>query len=1029
MYEARGPAGSPLTRDMLNQEEESYVAGAPEENNATFYTPKQAREINFFALPIGAGPNDQLLASDDPTVYTYQMPSGDIYYVPTYAVDQSLSEPRSVSEAATRAVDYIPSVSEAWDMAKAIPGEAWGTIDRAVNGGATFGDVAAIAGGMAGTGAPMVAPEGAVGMFIGRRANLTPEQNAGLSTAAYAARSDPTLDASPELWESTGWNYNPDERRWYSEIDDSEAKFNFEAPALEAAVQQYGTTTARFGDAFDHPLFFQNYPAIADMTLVFKPTTDKHYDGAFRNGNTLEINVPASGPFDMDAIKSVLLHEAQHAVQLAEGWRGQGMNPDWVAGKGDNHNFEGVLGQSTEVDNYVRNAGMYNRASFEEDLIFEYENNPRQVYQQLKNDTGLDMTVRDIIMRDYEGMTGMRPTPASTSDAPQGWGAVSPITLDEYKQVISEEAERLYQDLGTYNLPDNVTGPINTFLEQVQPTTFVAYRSEAGEKGARNTQVRGALTQLERRAAHPPSTEDLQTIPTWYYDEQIKRRDAAAQAIRQYLGKTGNSPTTSAGAAPSPNSTAPRYTSPTYPRKEPLPSTNTNQGNVVATYRSPVAEVAANMTIPNGGIKGSQFIKELHDNPSVRNSEVKALGLNIDPQRRYTREEMQQIVDASTYRVEARAGGNQYRSTQRQPVTDPETDYQELIVTGARGFDDDPNKPSTFRARGQHYTDDTLAHTRFSVRSSDEGNYILVEEIQSDLVQAGWERQRDIPSTFADWMKWQYRDGASYPALDLEEFATDSQMMQALQRNSQEKTNESRDNIARLVVDRLPNWSQQSRIVRDLIGDYEDFNKVQNQPRVSDPPITNEREYTRALVQGIMGYAEQNGIDEIVFPPFERIVAQRFKPGTPEYDNALSEKSGFYRTYVSSLNNTIAELQDEFGAENIDVGTRALTYSGTTATMSPRIQQVTSDFNRIQNREYDEDFLNYLQTTYGEGYEEIPTRAALMHRAANLPTPPAREEGIYIDISKLRQNYDLTRPRFKDGGLVTQTTQALGGAI
>jgi len=538
MYEATGPAGSPLTRDMLNQEEESYVAGAPEENNATFYTPEQAKEINFFALPIGAGPNDQLLASDDPTVYTYQMPSGDIYYVPTYAVDQSLSEPRSVGEAATRAVDYIPSVSEAWDMAKAIPGEAWGTVDRAVNGGATYGDVAAIAGGMAGTGAPMVAPEGAVGMFIGRRANLTPEQEANLNTATYA-RPVGVAEDSPELWESTGWNFNPDERRWFSEIDDSEAKFNFEAPALEAAVQQYGTTTARFGDAFDHPLFFQNYPAIADMTLVFRPTVDKHYDGAFRNGNTLEINVPASGPFDMPAIKSVLLHEAQHAVQLAEGWRGQGMNPDWIAGKKANQNYDGILGQTAAIDSYVQNREMYNRATFEEDLIFEYENNPRQVYQQLKNDTGLHMTVRDIIMRDYESITGIRPTPASTSDAPQGWGAVSPITLDEYKQVITTEAERLHEDLGTHhNVPQDVRSSLDTFLENVQPTTFMAYRSEAGEKGARNTQGRGALNQLERRAAHPPSTEDLQSVPTWYYDEQIKRRDAAAQAIRQFLQGT-----------------------------------------------------------------------------------------------------------------------------------------------------------------------------------------------------------------------------------------------------------------------------------------------------------------------------------------------------------------------------------------------------------------------------------------------------------------------------------------------------------
>jgi len=556
-------------------------------------------------------------------------------------------------------------------------------------------------------------------------------------------------------------------------------------------------------------------------------------------------------------------------------------------------------------------------------------------------------------------------------------------------------------------------------VETTGPSHFMAYRAEAGEKGSRNTEGRGALTQLERRATHPPSTEDLQSVPTWYYDEQVKRRDAAASAIQQWLGKTGNSPTTAAGAAPSPNSAAPRYTSPTYPRKEPQPSTNTNQESVVATYRSPVAEVAANMTIPNGGIKGSQFIKELHDNPSVRNSEVKALGLNIDPQRRYTREEMQQIIDGSTYRVEAvDSGSNNYRDTQRQPVTDPESSYHELIVTGARGFDDDSNKPPTFRARGQHFTDDTLAHTRFSIRSSNEGNYILVEEMQSDLVQAGWEKPVTNMS-FSDWQQRQYPYLMQH-SVDLQEHMRLLDTPEGLDLLNRAATARSENRLYRHIIDELDTFLggdstgefKAGFTAKNYVEDWADYQKTKDTTAaVSAPPITNEREYTRALVQGIMGYAENNGIDEIVFPPFERIVAQRFKPGTPEYENALSEKSGFYRTYVSSLNNTIAELQDEFGAENIDVGTRLLSYTD-------------ADPDGLDIGEWTPDDID-------NGTLEMQPWSP----DQDLPPPPRKapnitsEEGIYIDISKLRQNYDLTRPRFKDGGLVTQTTQALGGAI
>jgi hypothetical protein len=119
-----GPAGSPLTREMREGGEQRTFPSQPTENfipqreeppappatTLNYYTPEEAFTRFSQYLPIEATPNDLLVPSDDPRVYTYQMANGNIYQVPAY--QEVLAERRTIGEAFRHAVDQIPSRTE-----------------------------------------------------------------------------------------------------------------------------------------------------------------------------------------------------------------------------------------------------------------------------------------------------------------------------------------------------------------------------------------------------------------------------------------------------------------------------------------------------------------------------------------------------------------------------------------------------------------------------------------------------------------------------------------------------------------------------------------------------------------------------------------------------------------------------------------------------------------------------------------------------------------------------------------------------
>jgi hypothetical protein len=473
----------------------------------------------------------------------------------------------------------------------------------------------------------------------------------------------------------------------------------------------------------------------------------------------------------------------------------------------------------------------------------------------------------------------------------------------------------------------------------------------------------------------------------------------------------------------------------------------------IAEFRSPVREVLDDLEIPSKGLKGSQFLKELQDNPTIRNSEVTSLDLQIDPMKRYTKEELASIVDENIFTTQALGAGPRYRTMQRQPVSDPELDYEEIIVNAARK----DGKPMFEPKYGTtHYNPNTIAHARVSVRDGDQGKYILVEEMQSDLLQQGYRKPasnkdfdsiRGVHPLLKDMSDKEIRVFTRNvsPLFDMEYLGD-------VYRKKHPEAFRWSDSIETHVL--TPEGHKGFNEFADSLYSFykKGTNKLMFEPdyfsEVGAPPIASTTESTRAIVQSIMAYADKSNVSEIVFPPLERIAAQRFKPGTEGYEKAIKPGSGFHQTYVTSLNKVLDEIKRELGDNAVQVDRKPINYpeqSSRAELTDIEFGAVNRDWSfistaRSRARNSGQTLEEYLSSTaprradmedltslYGTSWitaesPEVLEELIISRRSAKKVLPA---EGISIRIPT-QQEIDFSRPRFNKGGLVTRTRQAFG---
>lgn len=358
----------------------------------------------------------------------------------------------------------------------------------------------------------------------------------------------------------------------------------------------------------------------------------------------------------------------------------------------------------------------------------------------------------------------------------------------------------------------------------------------------------------------------------------------------------------------------------------------------------------------------------------------------------------------------------------------------------------------------QHYGTNTLSHVRFSVyepprglritdqntgtfdRLTEDGNFILVEELQSDLLAHGYRKFKKIPYTVektkdvvdATIFNSQnlYPEASTYLksysdnlAKDITEFFDELDNQPPIKgqvipvpdpdKVSMKLVNKYTESIQKDVADGKITMGEGDD-AQELLAQILTFvqepayfaseskyilgNKNIARQRASNkdarrepenfgsPPIKKNIESVELNIQTLINQANDMGIDKIVFPSFDMIAARRFQgdklkaaidnksikkdaQGDLVYNEdgspVLTEGNALYKNYVTDFRKALDKFKKEYPEIIIETGVE-------------------------------------LPYKPFRGYEGLST------------------QGVVIDISKMKEIYDLEKPKFSGGGLVRE---------
>jgi hypothetical protein len=356
--------------------------------------------------------------------------------------------------------------------------------------------------------------------------------------------------------------------------------------------------------------------------------------------------------------------------------------------------------------------------------------------------------------------------------------------------------------------------------------------------------------------------------------------------------------------------------------------------NSLMEFYSPTVETIRNVEFPAKGYKGSELLKFLRDKaPGVRKTEVDALGLKIDPQKRYTREEALAEVEGKSYKVYAEEVDDTiYKSSQRQDISDPEISFSTIKINATR--EGDTFMPSHGYT---HYDPETIAHSRNSIREDAQGKrYLLVEEVQSDLVQAGSAKPRgaltrdeayqeaisqSVKSFGKDPKKLiLYKKDQKFYDSVFKTSSEDARLL-ALKTKGVDVPKEELDNLEKLRVEtqtlsRNHNYDDELYSIFDDLGYGESRSIDRRMNAITKAPLTEDADAVRLALQSAMAKADESDATSIVIPNLQRIVTAQGRGaryGTENYDKYMKAGSGFQKTYVDGVDSFIAQLKKEYG--------------------------------------------------------------------------------------------------------------------
>lgn len=336
--------------------EEAIATQAATEPKPEPETKHHLSNVPFTQWPMGASPSDRQVGQDDAGNPLFEMQFSKNTYSIKRDPDQRTQRQKLKDAVATgkQAVtnylqgdDYIPSASEVAEFGKAIAVTAYETLEGAMEGRGTIGDVFGMAPTMAVAGAGFKVPKGALRTFGGKGMDLDDDQTSRFADARSKFKkalntvdvNDPAAfyDLNKKIWKETGWFINPKDRQWRYQINDKPAIVNFNTLASDKNITtnelinnfSSSSTTIKLPELFQHPKLFERYPHLKNLDVRFHQTTTGELGSHSPGQNRISFNTNVLDISNIPELKSTLLHEVQHAIQEYEGFS-YGTNPDFI---------------------------------------------------------------------------------------------------------------------------------------------------------------------------------------------------------------------------------------------------------------------------------------------------------------------------------------------------------------------------------------------------------------------------------------------------------------------------------------------------------------------------------------------------------------------------------------------------------------------------------------------------------------------------------------------------------------------------
>jgi len=560
----------------------------------------------------------------------------------------------------------------------------------------------------------------------------------------------------------------------------------------------------------------------------------------------------------------------------------------------------------------------------------EYESTGETLKKALREDTygtlgnmatGLAQGIVDFVRNPYEGVKGIVEDTA---------GSIKRVATED----LDEKLNRMYGVSYEEATPDQVTKAREVVASDVMTVAGVIPVAKVVGTAAKGAAAlgKGAVDALPEaaQAARKSIADEFGSLPLGE-PVQLKNQSTVSEL--------------SSNAKP--KLTKPRMFATTEDGKLKL------NPEALMEFYSPTVEAIKSMEFPSKGYKGSELVKFLQTKaPGVRRAELDAMDIGIDPMKRYTREEAVALAENKAYKVTAKEYDDPANtSVQRQQVKDREVSSTTLVVDAIPNSPDSPAfYPNLDRT---HYNDSTIVHSRVSIRENNNGEkYLLVEEIQSDLVQKGAAKSRGPVSR--DVAYSELLENMPMGKDDKAFFKKNKEALTEYFKIGSEDTRLSKAKKDGLPVSveeeaKLEARSAKLRETFDIeeMGrafgnkDYDAkafLNQITNYSYESPPiaekrmraignsPLTEDSDAVRLALQVAMSKASQESVSSIVIPNLQRIVTSgRARLGSKEYDSYMGKSSGFTKTYKDGVQNFISQLKEQFG-DGIQIKTIELPY-------------------------------------------------------------------------------------------------------